>query len=83
MLFTHCPHCPCRQLRRTTAVSVLGVAAVGLWAGATLYLAALLALTGRAHALRPWPAWELLHRPWQHAALEIGATLPVILLAFM
>lgn len=60
------------------------MAALSLWVGATLYLAAVLALKGTAHALRPWPAAELLAgQPWQRAALQIVAALNVVLLAFL
>ncbi|EFN52813.1 hypothetical protein CHLNCDRAFT_138482 [Chlorella variabilis] len=61
-----------RQLKQTTLVSALGVAAVALWASITLYLAAILALT-----------WELLHESWQHAMLQLAAVLPVLIMAFM
>ena len=76
-------HYNCRQLKQTTLVSALGVAAVALWASITLYLAAILALSGRACVLRPWPAWELLHESWQHAMLQLAAVLPVLIMAFM
>lgn len=62
---------------------MLGVAAMCLWAGATLYLAAELALRGKAHPLHPWPAPQLHRLPWQRAALEMAAVPPVVLTAFM
>lgn len=59
------------------------MAAVAVWVAATLYLAVLLAMHGRAHSLRPWPAQELLHDSWAHVAVQLAAVLPVSLTAFV
>ncbi|KAL4440229.1 hypothetical protein ABPG75_003230 [Micractinium tetrahymenae] len=69
-----------RQGRLIPAAFGLGMAAMGLWVGATFYLAAVLALKGEARPLSPWPSPQLMaDRPWLHAT----AALNVVLLAFL
>ena len=58
----------------------LGMAATGLWLGATLFLASVLALRGEAQPLSPWPAPRLLAgHTWLHAT----AALNIVLLSFL
>lgn len=58
----------------------LGMAATGIWLGATFYLAAVLALRGEAQPLSPWPAPQLAaSRPWLHAAAALAVVLPSFL----
>lgn len=77
------PYPACRRLKQTAAASALGVAAVLVWAAATAYLAAVLALRGQAHTLPLWPPAQLRRLPWHRALLRVAAVLPVILTAFM
>ena len=73
----------CRHPKQATAASALGVAAVLVLAGATVFLAAVVALTGRAHALPLWPPQQLHPLPWHRAMLRVAAVLPVVLMTFM
>lgn len=71
-----------RRMQHHAPVRMLGLAAVLLWASATLYLAGAAAAQGRAHALPPWPSHRMLRQPWELTALQLAAALPVLLTVF-